>query len=238
MLSRALLTTALCCGFFTHALRAQTADAPAPATPRIRHQVGVQMNELIRQVLNFGGTSNPSSALTNPYLITYSANLARTGWGLRAGVGYDYERFDEDDGFVTRETDGNVINARLGLEKAFVLSPKWSTGVGLDAVYRADNRKTKTITRAFDSTTTNVVSAVTARGGGPMGWLRYHITPSVLVGTEASFYYTTGRQEQTVRITQRDQFTGIYTTTSTNIDDTEAFGRISVPAVIYLIVRF
>ena len=40
-------------------------------------------------------------------------------------------------------------------------------------------------------------------GGGPMVWLRYHITPRVLIGTEMSTYYTSGFDKKTVEITKK-----------------------------------
>ncbi|HYD20210.1 MAG TPA: hypothetical protein VEB40_01945, partial [Flavipsychrobacter sp.] len=84
---------------------------PAPKT--FEHQVGVQANELIRQVFNFN--NNGSSALNNPYLFTYSLNWKKPGIGIRLGVGPDFRSFKEDNGVVQQENNINVLNARFGI---------------------------------------------------------------------------------------------------------------------------
>src|SRR4051812_9818028 len=94
------------------------------------HYLGVQINELIRQVFNF---NNTTSTNTNPYLLTYNINN-RKGWGLRLGLGYNYQSFTDDDGITRKTTDLNDLRSRLGIEKLFRLSDKWTAGAGMDAV--------------------------------------------------------------------------------------------------------
>ena len=204
---------------------------------KMSHQVGVQMNELIKQVFNFGSTA---PAITNPYLLTYSINSKKSGWGLRLGLGYNYQSFTNDDGITNKETQINDINARLGIERAFNLSSKWSAGAGLDGVISENNDYTKSTVRSFDTTSTSTKSHVTKYGGGAMCWLRYHITDKVLVGTEASFYYKMGKEKQDVEITKRDntQPSKPYKTTSTSTDNKNSEGLFSLPVVFYLIVKF
>src|SRR5688572_26884106 len=91
---------------------AQIADE-LPKEKRFNHHVGVQINELFRQVFNFNG----NAVNTNPYLFTYSVNHARTGWGLRAGIGYSYASLTDDDGITRRTSDLNDLQARFGFEK-------------------------------------------------------------------------------------------------------------------------
>ena len=54
--------------------------------------------KIIRQVFNFSNTTADNS---NPYLISYSINSARTGWGLRLGAGYSHRQFTTDDGITS-----------------------------------------------------------------------------------------------------------------------------------------
>lgn len=221
-------------------LAAQTSFAQSTDTAskprRYVHQAGVQVNELIRQIFNFDG----DAVNTNPYLLTYSINSVKTGWGLRFGFGYNYESATVDDGITRRTADLNNLQMRLGGEKRFVLSPKWSTGVGLDAVINHNDDYTVSVVRSFDTVTTVVKSNITSFGGGTMGWIRYHLTKNVVLGTECSFYYTKGQENSNVAITRR-QFGpggGQLVTTVTTVDNERIEGKLSVPVAIFLIVQF
>src|SRR6187431_2493251 len=95
---------------------AQTPDSTI-RTKRYTHQVGVQVNEIFKQIFNFNGTA----VNTNPYLFTYSINSVRSGWGLRVGVGYNYQKITTDDGITKKMSELNDLQLRLGGEKMFVL---------------------------------------------------------------------------------------------------------------------
>ncbi|RYD58953.1 MAG: hypothetical protein EOP56_01615 [Sphingobacteriales bacterium] len=226
----------------THFAYAQDDIAEQPKTKRFEHQVGVQMNELIRQVFNF---NSAPAAINNPFLVTYSINLAKSGWGLRTGIGYNRSTTGNDDGVTKQDNDNNNIQARLGIEKAFRLASRWSTGVGIDGLYGNDNITTTTVVRASDTTTTKVKSSINTMGAGPMGWLRFNVTDRILIGTEASFYYRFGETKQTVTITRREfnnnvpPFGGSQIITKTSKVDKEiADGSFRMPVVLYLSIRF
>jgi hypothetical protein len=202
-----------------------------------QHQVGVQVNELIRQVFNF---NNSSSTNTNPYLATYSINTVKGGWGARIGLGYDYRSISNDDGITARTSKLNDLRGRFGLEKMFALSSNWSAGVGLDAVVNYDDDYTKSVLHSFDTVTTITTSKITTYGGGPMAWLRYHISSKVLIGTETSYYYTTGKQDDNIAVS-RYVFSGQskeLRTTFTTVNDTRSEGKLSIPVAFFLIVQF
>lgn len=214
-------------------------DAPTTTSEkRFVHQVGVQMNELVRQVFNF---NNSAATNTNPYLLIYSINHVGTGLGLRTGFGYNYQSFTNDDGITRRTSDIDDLNARLGLEKRFVLSNRWTAGIGLDATYRLNNNYTKSTIRGFDTVTTTTTSKISSLGGGAMGWLRYNITSRVLIGTETSYYYSTGTQTDNIVITRR-VFNGTpggqLESATTSVDDKLKEGKLAVPIAFYLIVQF
>src|ERR1044072_4368347 len=215
----------------------ETTSASISKDKKFQHTVGVQLNELIRQGFNF---SNTASTNNNPFLVTYSINSVKSGWGGRVGFGYEYQSVTTDDGVTMKTSNLNDLHARLGIEKKFNLSPKWSAGVGLDGVVNYNNDYTKSVIRSFDTVTTVTTSKITTYGGGPMMWLRYHITSKVLIGTESSYYYTTGSQKDDIAITQRD-FNGggsELKTTFTSVDDKRTEGKISVPVAFFLIVQF
>jgi len=219
-----------------HAFAQQSTDSGIKPA-KYEHHIGVQMNELIRQVFNF---NNSSSTNNNPYLLMYSVNSVKTGWGLRLGLGYTYKSFTDDDGITRKESNLNDLRLRLGVEKAFRLSAKWTAGAGVDGVFATDDDKTTSVIRSFDSSTTVTKTNISSYGGGAMAWLRYNITPRVLIGTETSFYYSTGNQKQTISITQRDFGTPgqPFETTTSKIDNNNSQGIFSVPVAFYLIVRF
>ncbi len=219
---------------------AQTSDPASTGAKEkmVDQYIGVQLNGLIRQVFNFNNST--SSTNVNPYLLTYTINSKKTGWGIRAGVGYNYNSStsSNDGGISTTDSKINDLQARLGVDKLFKLSDKWSAGAGLDLVYNTNNDHTiNTENASFGNggivTDTKTVSST--YGGGPMAWLRYNISQKILVGTEASFYYVTGNTKSTISISDPNNFNpaNVPTVTSGNIGQ----GTFNSPVVFYLVVK-
>lgn len=230
-----LCACALACAFTSFAQETTLETS----NKKVNHTVGIQINELIRQVFNFNNSA-ASPTLNNPYLLTYNINSATSGWGGRLGFGYTYRNFTDDDGITRRETDVNNLQLRIGAEKATQLSGRWSLGAGADFLYNTDYSNTNTVTRTFDTVTTVVKSDVTRIGGGVMSWLRYSVNKNILIGTEASFYYLSGDLDQRITITQRDfnQPGQPKRTTTTRTNNKDALGSIRLPVAFYLLVKF
>ena len=210
---------------------------------QVDQYVGVQLNGLIRQVFNFNNST--ASTVVNPYLVTYNINSRNSGWGIRIGVGYSYNSTATDDGITATTTRINDLQLRLGIEKAFKLSEKWSAGIGIDGVFNTNNDNTTNITKSAasftapgDTTTTATKQVGSSYGGGAMGWLSYSITPRVLVGTEASFYYTTGKTKNITDVTSDPNGNGAFSTTETTANPTVSTGTFSSPIVFYISVKF
>lgn len=201
------------------------------------HQVGVQMNQLIRQVFNFNNTAANNS---NPFLLTYTLTHINSGIGLRLGAGYDQRSFVDDDGVSSRDGKITDMNLRAGLEKSFNLGSGFTAGAGLDFVMAQSTDDTKSLIRSVDTTKIVTKSSVNNIGGGAMAWLRYSISKKVLVGTETSFYYRTGRIKQDVTVAKKDLTTPAqpWVETTTSLNNTQSEGIFSVPVVFYLIVKF
>ncbi len=209
-----------------------------PKEKKFDHYVGAQVNGLIRQVFNFSDANNPTN---NPYLLTYNINFRKSGWGLRVGGGYEKRFVASNDGVTDVESDINNYQARLGVEKRFQLSGRWTAGVGIDGIYGNDVNNTTTITTAFDTVTVKSKNSVNTMGGGVMAWLRYSITDNIFIGTETSYYQRYGSNEIKTTITQRQQTfpgTGTVITTTSKKDHDLAEGVISLPVVFYLVVKF
>ena len=201
--------------------------------------VGVQINGLIRQVFNFNNST--ASTIINPYLLTYNINLKKTGWSLRLGLGYNYVSTASNDGITAATNRQNDLQMRIGIEKAFAISEKWSAGVGLDFLYNTNNDNTTTTvgTAGFNDTTTTTTKQIgSSYGGGAMGWLRYSITKRVLIGTESSFYYLTGKTKNTTDVTTDPLGNGGFSTTETTSSPKQSSGNINLPVAFFLIVKF
>ncbi len=201
--------------------------------------LGVQLNDLIRQVFNFN--NNTTSFNNNPYLLVYSVNSRKNGWGARIGVGYNYNSSSSSDGITSTDTKINDLHLRIGVEKLIKLADKWSAGAGFDLVY--NNNDDHTVATVGGSSTggfpvvTDTKTTIQSYGGGPAAFLRYHITDRIQVGTEASFYYVTGHQNQAITVSDPNNF-GSNPTPPTNADNTVGQGTFSSPVVFFLTVKF
>ncbi len=200
------------------------------------HYIGVQINGLIRQVLNFNNSSATTSG--NPYLLTYDMISKKSGWGFRVGIGYSSSKnFGTS---VNNENTGNNndLQARIGVEKIFKLSKKWNAGAGIDLVYNYfNNNSTNNQYYHYDTSITSTKTLVSSYGGGTFGILTYSITNKILVGTECSFYYVTGNKNAIADNTTTNQgMSPIISETKQNSGISQA--GINLPIVFYLSVKF
>ena len=220
-------------------LNAQSATSHIDSTQhKLVHQLGFQANALIRELIPVSNSS--ASPLANPFSFTYSLNSSKTGWGGRMGIGYNQESRNTDDGVSAIKATTTSYATRVGIEKQFRLSGKWTTGVGIDGVYKNDQNTTDTKVQSFDSTKTYIDSKSMRYGGGVMGWLRFAVTKHVLIGTETSFYYLTGKDKSKVTISRKDFNTPDFptVTNTTRTEDLNAEAKFSLPVAVYLIIRF
>jgi hypothetical protein len=193
------------------------------------HSIGVQINGLIKQIVN-------SSAGTgaNPYLLTYSMHSKKSGWGVRAGIGYNSNNSSNTTPYGYNSVNNTDMNFRAGVEKFFELSKKWTVGAGVDLLYgHNDDNSSNNQYNTYDTTISSQKVIQSNFGGGPFGELTYHFTDRILVGTEISFYYKTGNKDQTVY-----NYRSGYLPTQTKANPTVSGGSFYLPIVFYLSVRF
>lgn len=193
------------------------------------HYIGVQINELTKQILS---VNNSDITNDNPFLVTYQATDRKTGWGVRGGVGL---LFSTAKTVVDPAPSGYSVKAskwlaqmRVGAEKTFNLAPRWSTGVGVDLVYRYQKQSIKEDAQ-FGGYNADSTSTTNMTGIGAMGWLRYGITKRIFIGTETSFYYLAGKTKYSI------SYFGGPTTDDVNEKSTEA--KFNMPVVFYLYVK-
>jgi hypothetical protein len=154
------------------------------AQRRAKHYIGVQANQLFRQIFNFGGSTSP---VNNPYLFTYAVNSVNTGWGFNAGFGYTHQEVRNEDPFNPIQTTIDDFFIRLGVERKVAIGEKWMTSYGLDILRESEKNVTEIgipQPGRFETQTRN-----RGAGIGLRFTLNYHISEKVLLGTEATYYH-------------------------------------------------
>src|SRR5437868_402023 len=95
---------------------AQT-DSVKKARPlQMNYYVGLQANQLVKQVLNLSN----SPAITNPYLLTASASSAKY-WGINVhgGAGFTYSKITDVESPTNHESKIDQLDYRYGIGKNF-----------------------------------------------------------------------------------------------------------------------
>ena len=106
-----------------------------PLGKTVYKYLGIQVNPLIQQFLNFN--SNPNIN-TNPYLFTYSRNDITTGKGTNFATGLSVNQSSSNDGVSS--VTSNLVNVtfRYGFDKKYLqwekLVPFWGVDFGFGVV--------------------------------------------------------------------------------------------------------
>jgi hypothetical protein len=184
--------------------------------------VGLQANQLIRQLFSLG---NPP-AVANPYLLTITTNDRVTGVGFATGIGYTYNQARTGDNFNLVDVSTGDFALRMGIEKKMIISGRWIWSIAGDAVFH----KVKEVSKGANPSTTSVTSTTTITEGGigPRCGIYFSLADRVLLGTEASFYMSFGKEKNTV----------VGTPLPAEPERTFRNFTPSVPAALFLIMRF
>jgi len=199
------------------------------------HVLGVQANQLIRQVFNF---SNNNPTINNPYLLTYTASNIRSNWGVDAGLGYTYNNIFDNDGNTKKETNINDLYFRIGVQKQIPLTRKFTSQFSFHILY--DLLYNNTISAQefdFQKTVITSKSNIARFGGGPAMNLRYKINARVFIGTELNYYFKHGNTKTDVTTT--NNFQGQPSDiTSSKTDNTATTILLNVPTAIFLQIKW
>lgn len=201
------------------------------------HHIGVQVNPLLRQLVNFGN----SPTVDNPFLIKYGLRNNATQMEWMFGFGYRYSLQNREDGL---RSDLSDLDFRVGYAKKFDVSNRFEVGVGLDLVLNAQNNQTVNVQSfggGIDSTVTTTQSQEFAFGAGPQFTLAYYITPNIKFGTESTFYFLRGSSRLITRIENwRTDFNGnqIYTASDDEFKDTSLDLSFQLPVALFLTIVF
>jgi len=212
---------------------------------KINHYIGVQANPLFRQIINLN--NNNSNLVTNPYLITYSLIFSNCGWGIQAGVGYNYQVIADKDAPANHESKFNDLSYRVGFGRKVTLSKRFEAEFALDLAGDYKNDKTFTLSVTdfgsgfSDSVATTVSSKTQSIGGGLRGGLNFYLSRRVILGTEANYYFMRSPVRQNINVEETFTEVGVPpTVTLTNQNQTINNSKFSLtlPAVLFLIVKF
>ncbi len=210
------------------------AQSDTAAQSRFVQYAGVQLNPLIRQVINFNSTTQTT---VNPYLLTYSVNERKTGNGIRIGFGININQTTTDDGVTKNQANETDFEIRVGYDKMYRLSKHWELGYGIDLLVNNNNDFTTTTTRSFETDITQVDDLNFNYGLGPMAWIRFYATKRILIGTEASLYYTRGfPKEKISNYSEIPNEPPQYS--STSVTEFNATASVALPVAFYMIIKF
>jgi hypothetical protein len=196
------------------------AQTPVEKTRQYNHYIGVQANQLLKQLINLNNSNIP---VNNPFIIVYTVSNIKSGWNAHAGIGYVYKKITDKNSPANHESKINDLDYRFGAGKTFMLGKRFEAACGLDFVGRYNLDKTFTTSvidfgNTTDSSNTNVTSKTTSAGFGAQFNLSYHISEHILIGTESSYYFSDAVEKQNVLVTETiiNNFTNTSTTTTTN----------------------
>lgn len=199
---------------------------PERAGRKLYFYLGLQGNQLIRQLLSFSGGA---STVTNPYLVTYSINSKRSGFGFAAGFGPSKIQTKTSDSFTTTTSTVTDFSGRVGVEKKTYLSKRWLVGWGGDILVELN--KSETESKSGSQQNPTVTSTQKRLGFGPRVSLAFHVHDRILLGTEASYYF------KWIKQTQKITGPGFPTTPSAEPNPSLQQFQITLPAVIFVMVK-
>lgn len=215
---------------------------------RSSHYLGVQANQLIRQLLNFSGAN---AVIDNPYLIAYSVNSKKTGLGFSSGLGFSINEISDGDQTNRRTTKINNVSLRLGFEKKSNLGKKWYVSWGFDITHddfknETSNTQSPDLSNPAVKFVSNTTNQTSSWGVGPRFTLNFRVTDRIILGTEANYYYKSGSNSTKASTSNTffefDQFgnKSLVTRTTDSPESSSDFTKFqfAIPAVLYLIVKF
>jgi len=151
-----------------------------PAEKPNWHYVSVEINPLIRQILNFSDEPTPTN---NPFQFQFASNSKSTGQGLAAAFSYLRQKFSDNSNGNNLETITREIVMRVGYEHKLQAGSRWIYLYGFDFLMIGGK----------DETALGNLTITTKRSGwgmGPRAGILFQLAGQVVIGTETSFYYT------------------------------------------------
>lgn len=181
---------------------------------------GLEINPLIRQIINLNPNSTPTD---NPFQVQFALNSNKTGRGFGLGFSYSRSKTVDNPSTSQRETINRDIAFRGGYERKLQLSRRWIFFYGYDLLLGGATLHTETSDPVFGTITTETKRNLW--GLGPRTGLMLLLGDRVTVSTESNLYLRF--------ITDKTSLTG---TADSEQRTTEL--EITLPIVLFLSVRF
>lgn len=161
---------------------------------RFRKYFGVEANQMIRQMFNFGGNS---TEVVNPYLLQYALNAASTGRGFSVGFNYNRTRLQDNPITTPRESLQRNVFWRFGYDRKENWGKRWRTVRGFDLIFGSE--KMLTTTSAQSGPTLEIATRTSSWGMGPRLGLMFMLSNRVSLATETTYYlrFITDKQSLT-----------------------------------------
>jgi hypothetical protein len=201
-----------------------SSDEETKKERKIFHEIGIGTS-IITQFLK----TEESAINQNPYFLTYK--LAFENFAVRAGLG---GKLDETESFIDGTTDKLTVKKsnvdwRVGMEYRMPIGEKWLGTFGADYVAKKtfDERVSNS---GFDKVV--ISDNQVGSGGGLAIGVQYALTPKLMLGTEAAFYYLNVERKQTTTFENLSQFN-----TDPEINDSRITQSL-LPSSIYIIFHF
>ena len=191
---------------------------------KVFHEIGIGTS-IITQFLK----TDEDAGDQNPYFLTYK--LVYNNFALRLGFG---GKLDETESFIDGTTDkltvkNSNLDWRVGLEYRMPIGKRWLSTFGAD--YVAKNTYDERISNSgFDKVV--ISDNETGSGGGLAIGVQYSLTPRLMLGTEAAFYYLNIERKKTTTFETLPQFD-----TDPEINNNRVTQSL-LPSSIYIIFHF
>lgn len=219
---------------------------PEDQEKRVNQYFSIQANQLLRQLVNFGGSNQ---AISNPYLLNYSLNSSKSLFGFNAGIGYFISDSKDNGEDIDRETKARDFNFRVGLDQKKNLSERWMLALGVDILFakriiESDNSSPNSFDEDLQDEF-HTESETRGVGFGPRLNFSFAITPKVMLSTETSYYLafskTTGKSTSSSH--QPDFQNGSQQMIKVEIDEEDPTRKttdfsLELPVVVNLVFRF
>jgi hypothetical protein len=155
-----------------------------PAEKPNWHYVSVEINPLLRQILNFSDEPTPTN---NPFQFQYASNSKLTGKGLAAAFSYSRFKLSDNSNGNDFETITREMAIRIGYERKLQAGNRWIYLYGFDFLILGG--KDETTLSDFGSPIT-ITTKQSGWGMGPRAGIMFQLASQVVIGTETSLYYT------------------------------------------------
>lgn len=161
-------------------------------------ELGLNVFPLLKTVQN-----GNSDLIINPYAFT-AEYVVKSKFGIRAGVGFSSNSSEElpsiTNGNTTFINDSSALDLRFGLFLNKKFGEKWTFKYGVDAIIeqRSSNSNTVFTNANNERIETENSNEFSGFGFAPFVFAQYHLSKNFSVGTELSFRFLNGTQNEVV----------------------------------------